>query len=113
MSKTLKRNICHLKTPGTLRSQIEGTIVNQYLSPHVHYACQYWVGHLQKGSPDLHNSTQVYNFLRDHFLHWLEALSLMGKISEAVHMIKVLGSTPAISGSEIYLYVVDADPTNC
>ena len=102
MSKTLKRNICHLQTPGTLRSQIESTIVNRYLPPHVQYACQYWVGHLQKGSPDPHNSTQVYDFLRDHFLHWLEALSLMGKISEAVHMIKVLGSTPAVSGSEIF-----------
>ena len=102
MSKTLKRNICHLKTPGTLRSHIESTIVDRYLPPHVQYACQYWVGHLQKGSLHLHNSTQVYDFLQDHFLHWLEALSLIGKIAEAVLMIKTLSSIPAVSGSKIF-----------
>ena len=112
MSKTLKRNICHLKTPGTLRSQIESTIVDRYLPPHVQYACQYWVGHLQKGSLHLHNSTQVYDFLRDHFLHWLDALSLIGKIAEAVLMIQTLGSIPEVSGSNIFLYIIDADPTN-
>ena len=112
MSKTLKRNICYLKTPGTLRSQIENTIVDRYLPPHIQYACQYWVSHLQKGSPNLHNSTQVYEFLQDHFLHWLEALSLIGKIAEAVLTIKMLGSIPAVGGSKIFLYVGDADPTN-
>ena len=112
MSKTLKRNICHLKTPGTLKSQVETTVVDRYLPPHIQYACQYWVGHLQKGSPHLHNSTQVYDFLQDHFLHWLEALSLTGKISEAVLMIIVLGSIPAVSGLKIFLCIIDADPTN-
>ena len=109
MSKTLRRNICHLKTPGTLRSQIESIIVDRYLPPHVQYACQYWVGHLQKGSFHLHNSTPVYDFLQDHFFHWLEALSLIGKIPEAVLMIKTLGSIPNVSGSKLFVYVVDAD----
>ena len=109
MSKTLKRNIYHLKTPGILRSQIESTIVDRYLPPYVQYACQYWVGHLQKGSFHLHNSTPVYDFLQDHFFHWLEALSLIGKIPEAVLMIKTLGSIPNVSGSKLFMYVVDAD----
>ena len=109
MSKTLKRNICHLKTPGILRSQIESTIVDRYLPPHVQYACQYWVGHLQKGSFHLHNSTPVYDFLRDHFFHWLEALSLIGKLPEAVLMIKTLGSIPNVSDLKLFIYIVGAD----
>ena len=112
MLKTLKRNICHLKMPSTLRGQIESIIMDQYLPAHIKYACRYWVDHLQKSSPNLHNSTQVYSFLQDHFLHWLEVLSLIGETSEAVHMIKALGSIPAVSGSEIFLYVIDADSIN-
>ena len=33
---------------------------------------------------------KVYNFLRQHFLHWLEALSLMNRIAEAIELISVL-----------------------
>ena len=39
MSKTLKRNICRLKTPGTLKSEIETSTIDQHLPYHVQYAC--------------------------------------------------------------------------
>ncbi|KAI9777342.1 MAG: hypothetical protein M1839_008950 [Geoglossum umbratile] len=38
----------------------------------------------------LENNCRTYNFLRLHLLHWFEALSLLGKISEAVLAIRVL-----------------------
>ena len=66
-----------------------------------------WPGSVQHDNP-----SRLYDFLQDHFIHWLEALSLIGKKAEAVLMIKTLGSIPAVSGSNIFLYVVDTDPTN-
>ncbi|KEZ41880.1 hypothetical protein SAPIO_CDS6697 [Scedosporium apiospermum] len=33
---------------------------------------------------------QAYSFLKSHFLYWLEALSLLGKISDSITMIKSL-----------------------
>ena len=112
MSKTLKRNICRLRTPGTLKSETEITTVDQYLPYHVQYACQYWVDHLQRGDLSRHDSAHVYEFLRIHFLHWLEALSLMGKMSEAVVMIKVLDAIPEVHTDWVALCVLDADPFN-
>jgi hypothetical protein len=40
---------------------------------------------------------EVFPFLEKHFLHWLEALSLMGVISEAVGMIGMLQGAVSVS----------------
>lgn len=97
MTTTLKRNICQLETPGTPRSEIDCTVLNDHLPSQLQYACQYWVDHLRKGTLDDHDVRRVHEFLRIHFLHWLEALSLMGKISDAVHLINLLKSIPEVS----------------
>ena len=97
MSKALKKNICRLETPGTPRSGIDSTVLNLLLPPQLQYACQYWVSHLQKGVLSVDDAAQVHVFLRTHFLHWLEALSLMGKIAEGVRLVKILESIQEVS----------------
>ena len=109
MSKTLKRNICRLRTPGTLKSETETSTVDQYLPSHVQYACQYWLDHLQKSDLSLLDVRHVYEFFKTHFLHWLEALSLIGKLSEAVLMIKILDAKHEASTVLKLLYVTGAD----
>lgn len=109
MSKTLKRNICHLKTPGTLKNETEISVVNHYLPNHVQYACQYWIDHFEKCKIGLQDAKHVYEFLQSHFLHWLEALGLMGKMSEAVLMIKLLIAKPEVSIILIVLCILNAD----
>jgi hypothetical protein len=42
---------------------------------------------------------QVHEFLEVHFLHWLEALSLMGRISESIGFIDELQSIVDVSHS--------------
>ena len=112
MSKTLKRNICRLRTPGTLRSETETSTVNQHLPYHVQYACQYWVDHLQKSDLSLDDDRRVYKFLQTHFLHWLETLSLLGKMSEAVLMIKALNAIPEVRTIRVILCVLGSDSFN-
>jgi hypothetical protein len=40
----------------------------------------------------LHYQDRVHAFLRKHLLHWLESMSLMGRMTEAVKMITSLHS---------------------
>lgn len=97
MTETLKRNICQLETPGTSKYAINNLVLNEHLPFELQYACQYWVGHVQKGTLSVYDVTQVYLFLQTHFLHWLEALSFMEKMSEAVHLITLLATIPEVS----------------
>ncbi|KAI9775502.1 MAG: hypothetical protein M1839_001043 [Geoglossum umbratile] len=92
MSKSLKRDICDLHTPGTLTSEVDSCRVEQCLPADLQYACRYWVQHLQQAQIDLSSHGQVYEFFQKHFLHWLEALSLIGKISEGGHMVTELST---------------------
>lgn len=86
--------------------------LHRHLPYHVQYACQYWVDHLQKGDVSLYDGRRVYEFLQTHFLHCLETLSLMGKMSEAVLMIKVLGAIPEVRTIRVVLHVLGSHPFN-
>ena len=63
----------------------------------IRYACVYWVDHLCeiKSSYDevgLYDNGTIDVFLRKHFLHWLEALSLIKGISDGILAIaKLIG----------------------
>ena len=93
MSTSLKQDICGLNTLGVLIGDVESSRVKHSLPPVVQYACLYWIQHLQKSSAQLCDDDQVHQFLQVHLLHWLEALSWMGKTSEgilAIHSLETL-----------------------
>lgn len=98
MSKTLKRDICNLKMPGIRGKDLQNDTIDSHLSKEVQYACRYWLDHLDRLNHDrrvkcgLHDGGQIHDFLKTHLLHWLEALSLMRKVSEGVIMIFKLDS---------------------
>jgi hypothetical protein len=46
---------------------------------------------------ELCDNGQIHKFIQKHFLHWLEALSLMRKMSEGVLMITALQSKLVVS----------------
>jgi NACHT domain len=90
MSDALKRDICNLQKPGACTSEIQSSILELCLPIHIQYACQYWVDHLQQAGHGqqetigLCDNGEVHTFLQHHFLHWVEALSLAGRLSEGV-----------------------------
>jgi hypothetical protein len=90
MSDTLKQNICGLHTLGTLAAEVDSSRVEHYIRPEIQYACFYWVQHLRRSGTQLNDDNQVYQFLREHLLHWLEVFSLTGKTSEGVLAINSL-----------------------
>ena len=102
MDTCLKRDICDLHAPGALTSEVDRSRIEECLPPEVQYACLYWVQHLQKSGAQLHDNDQVHSFLQRHFLHWLEALSLMQSLSGGVVMIRTLGNLLAVSIMQYY-----------
>jgi hypothetical protein len=84
MSEKLRRDICSLHLPGALAEDVEDDQIERCLPSELQYACRYWVQHLQKSGLHLHDDGPVHIFMQEHWLHWLEALSLMRKISEAI-----------------------------
>jgi hypothetical protein len=96
MSSALKRDICGLQL-GTLISEVESQRVKENLPPDVQYACRYWVQHLQQGNMDLHDNGIVHVFFLKHFLHWLEALSLIQNSTDGVIMLRMLESILTVS----------------
>ena len=90
MSDSLRRDVCGLRRPGTLTQDIDNNIVGRHLPAHIQYACCYWVHHLKESGAPLKDNDQVHTLLKEHFLHWLEALSLMGKISDGAVLVRLL-----------------------
>jgi hypothetical protein len=97
MSTSLKQNICGVDVPGVLVDEVESSLVEQCLPPEAQYACLYWVQHVQKSGAQLHDDDQVHQFLQTHFLHWLEALSWMRRMSEGILGISSLESIVLVS----------------
>ena len=86
-SGALKRDICGLQRPGSYRSEINKQTIDAALSPEVQYSCRYWVYHWKESKCCIQDGDLVDDFLTSHLLHWLEALGLLGWISESISMV--------------------------
>ncbi|KAK2733737.1 hypothetical protein FQN57_001964 [Myotisia sp. PD_48] len=92
MQFTLKKNICELQDEGTQHSDISIHSINQHLPLELQYACRYWPQHLIQ-SQDLDTGiVKAFSFLKIHFLHWVEAMSLLGLVTEILRALKTLQS---------------------
>jgi hypothetical protein len=97
----LKRDICKLKMPGKIRTEVAAETIDACLPAHVQYACLYWVHHLKESGGIMNDGDQAHSFLKRHFLHWLEALSLLGRLLESISIADNLLIIIAISHSII------------
>ncbi|KAG9025283.1 hypothetical protein FRB95_010363 [Tulasnella sp. JGI-2019a] len=90
----LRRNMCDLD-PSLLNSEVEDLEdrVRNSLSPGLRYACTQMSEHVSRTRAD---SVEVNILLREfanmRLMYWLEALSLMGRVHEAVGMASLIES---------------------
>ncbi|KAL4776957.1 hypothetical protein BDW60DRAFT_203057, partial [Aspergillus nidulans var. acristatus] len=98
MQSRLQKDVCNLESPGTRRADIDPQDIYQYLPPELQYSCRYWIHHLKESQVSSSEIEEVRLFLQKHFLHWVEAMSLLGLISEVVGMLDLLHTD--ILGSE-------------
>jgi hypothetical protein len=95
MQHSLRKNICNLPGDGIQRSDIHS--INHYLPPELQYSCRYWAQHLVQSQDPVTELVNTFSFLKVHFLHWVEAMSLLGIISDVVGVIKGLQSVIQVS----------------
>ncbi|KAL8626086.1 hypothetical protein Q9189_008233, partial [Teloschistes chrysophthalmus] len=95
----LQENLCKLEYPGKLRQEIDQVTINDRLTSALQYACQFWIQHVERGKVEIHDQDDVHIFLQEHFLHWLEAMSLMNRLAEVIEQIRVLQSLVALKNS--------------
>lgn len=63
------------------------------LQPSVCYACTFFISHVCSITRDFEGvGRRLFVFLQEHFLHWLEAMSIMGKARSTVSHIRQLAS---------------------
>lgn len=109
----LREDVCYVGAPGTLRASIDRTEVASHLPEGIAYACCYWVQHASSGGGTVNDQDIVYHFLKEHMLHWIEALSWLGKASDVIHKLATLRSIVDVShnqssNSAIYSLLADS-----
>jgi hypothetical protein len=107
MSRTVRRDIYGLGAPGFHFDEIKQPSPDPLAA--ARYSCVYWVEHLRDCDPskrannDLQDGGSIDNFLRWNYLHWIEALSLLSRMSEGIlsmvtlyHLVQVRSLIPVV-----------------
>lgn len=111
LNSSLRKDMCNIKWPGTRRTAVSASDIQKCIPLGVQYACLYWVHHLQHSGQALDDDGWVHEFLRRHFLHWIEALSLMGRVWDSIPMIRDLQQFPAVRAP--YRHTCNFKSANC
>ena len=91
MKEKLKRNICNLDDYAILSEIKDFSTQKTYIGGALGYACQFWTKHLlgiPSDSPCVQEvQTAIDQFFTMHFLHWIEALAIVGNLDVSVHAV--------------------------
>jgi hypothetical protein len=96
-SGSLREDVCGVIGPGTRRADIAKSAVHASLPEAVAYACCYWVQHVVNSGKQIKDDGAIHRSLEKHMLHWIEALSWLGKASDVAHSLKALQSIVNVS----------------
>lgn len=89
----LKRNICGLPSDVTLSEEID----RECISPELRYACRFWTHHLLHGNEPKSLLSTAFSFLQRQFIQWIEAMSILNLLSDAVRMIEAFQKVVSVS----------------
>jgi hypothetical protein len=95
MQKSLKENICHLEDNFPI-TQISSSTIAEHISEGLAYACTHWVSHVMGATQEDHAADNLYERVRQLFdhnlLHWIECMSLLGRLGIAISTLRSLES---------------------
>lgn len=106
MSTTLRRDIYNLRWPGISTEEVKKPDPDPLAS--LQYSLTYWCDHLGKlltfdskgrlvhGAGYVKDDGPVHNFIKEHLLHWLEALILCGTLQTGTVMLATLEQVLAV-----------------
>ncbi len=105
LSNILRKNIYKLENPGCPIGRVRPPKPDPLAR--VRYSCVYWIDHLAdschaQNSSNLQDGGLVHRFLCHGYLHWLEALSLLKKMSEGTRAIDKLDRLLQVGTNWLY-----------
>lgn len=105
----LKQNICELKDPSKLNSEVEGLqeLVDTRISPSLQYACRCWSDHVAQAR---RQSTDILPLLKEfcqsRLLYWIEVLSLLGLAQDGIPMTDVILKWLQVKNTCLYSHIL-------
>jgi hypothetical protein len=91
-----------VKALGTRRAAVGQAVIANNLPDEVAYACSYWVQYAVMSGEYLKDDGDVHQFLTNHLLHWIEALSWLGRTSYVIHSLGSLQAIVDVSQAQMY-----------
>lgn len=81
MGNGLKKDICQLREPWRYgnRRRLGSKWIQEFIPNELRYACVYWIDHTIRNALSAQDTEKIYDFLKLHFLHWLEAMVLLSE----------------------------------
>ncbi|KAK3619916.1 hypothetical protein LTR22_025802 [Elasticomyces elasticus] len=106
-SDGLREDICGIVDLGIRRAEVAKSVVHASLSEAVAYACCYWIQHISKSGDQINDNSAAHQFLKEHLLHWMEALSWLGRASDIIHSLSALRSVVNVDQGKQLLNMLD------
>jgi hypothetical protein len=100
MTTSLRRNLCGLTFPGMGVEEILKDTLNAALPPSLSYACRFWMRHASLADLQIDDVVSIYDFVSQHLLHWVEAMSLIGAVADSIRQWASLQSRLKVSMSD-------------
>ncbi|KAJ7690517.1 WD40-repeat-containing domain protein [Mycena rosella] len=91
MNRQLRFNICGLEDSHLLNAEVSDlpTRIETCISAELSYASQFWSEHLQGTASEDKIVQHLRQLFQEHFLHWLEVLSLHKQVSVATKSLEI------------------------
>jgi hypothetical protein len=90
MNQQLRQNICEIKDPSLFNSEVYDLPhrLDTKVSHELRYACLHWVEHVTSSkSAASEILDQLKPLCEEHIVHWIELLSLLGRLSPSAEML--------------------------
>jgi hypothetical protein len=93
MNSQLKFNICHVQNASLLNTEVEDLRIKDHISEALSYSCRFFTRHLvELRVLDGMVRDAWEEFVSKHLLHWMEAMSWLGQISETENSLRELAA---------------------
>jgi hypothetical protein len=98
LDRALKRNICNLAlNPSDARGKLPEDLA---------YACLFWIEHICMVTDNVVSITnRINDFLHQHLLHWLEAMSILGRSRETIRLLEDLCGWVKVNSTLVLQYL--------
>lgn len=97
MRTYLKKDICGLSNPAADRHhEITARTISRCMPIQLQYSCRYWAHHVMKSQNLTKHLRDAHHFLEKYFLYWVEAMTILGFLSEVTETLRKLQSITTV-----------------